>query len=334
MSTRASAGCMKLKLGFDNYALRSLGWKASQLLDHAAALHLDALLISDLDAFERRDDASLRDFGRCARDCGIELHVGTLSICPSSVIFDKRRGTAEQQLRETIRVARAVGSPVARCVLGKVEDRRSPGGIEARIAETVEVLRRVRGAALDGGIKVAVENHAGDMQAHELVALIHEAGPDFVGATLDTGNATWALEHPQRTLETLGPYTLTTGIRDSALWEAPDGATLQWTAMGEGAVDWKKFFARYAELCPDVPVMLEIISGRPIPIPFLREDFWDAYPKQRPREFAEFLSLIRGGKARKPFASHGSRRAEQRFQIVELERSVRYCKEVLALGRH
>ncbi len=327
---------MKLKLGFDNYSLRALGWKAPQLLGHAVALGLDALLISDLDAFGPRDDASLRDLGRRARDCGIELHAGTLSICPSSVIFDAARGTAEEQLRETIRVARAVGSPVARCVLGKVEDRRSPGGIEARIAETVEVLRRVRTEALDSGIKVAVENHAGDMQAHELVALIHEAGPDFVGATLDTGNATWALEHPQRTLETLAPYALTTGIRDSALWEMPDGATLQWTAMGEGAVDWKKLFARYAELCPDVPVMLEIISGRPIAIPFLREEFWDAYPQQRPRDFAEFLALIRDGKARKPFTprvGHAGKLAEQKLQLAELARSVRYCKEVLGLGR-
>ena len=327
---------MKLKLGFDNYALRAFAWKAPQLLDYAAKLRLDALLLSDLDVFERRDDASLRDVGRRARDLGLELHVGTLSICPTSVMFDARHGTAEAQLRETIRVASLVGSPVARCVLGKVDDRRSHGGIAARIAETVKVLRRVRPFALDRGIKVAVENHAGDMQSHELVALIEEAGRDFVGATLDTGNATWALEHPLTVLENLAPFALTTGIRDSALWETEEGATLQWAAMGEGAVDWKPFFNRFATLCPEVPVILETISGRPIPIPFLRGEFWDAYEGARPRDFARFLSLIRGGRPRRPF-SHGpaprAKFAEQKQQKSELKRSVRYCREVLGLGR-
>jgi len=327
---------MKLKLGFDNYALRAFGWKAPQLLAYAAKLRLDTLLLSDLDVFDRRDTASLRDFGKRARDLGLELHVGTLSICPTSVMFDATKGTAEAQLRETIRVASRVGSPVARCVLGKVDDRRSRGGIAARIAETVKVLRRVRSLALDRGIKVAVENHAGDMQSHELVALIEEVGRDFVGATLDTGNATWALEHPLTALENLAPFALTTGIRDSALWETEEGATLQWAAMGEGAVDWKPFFKCFATLCPEVPVVLETISGRPIPIPFLRADFWDAYEGARPRDFARFLSLTRGGRPRRPFSPGAGPRAKfagQKQQMAELERSVRYCRDVLGLGR-
>jgi len=327
---------MNLKLGFDNYALRAFGWKAPQLVDHAAGLGLDALLLSDLEVFDRRDDASLRDLGRRARDLGLELHAGMLSICPSSVLFDPRRGTACSQLRETIRVASLVGSPVARCVLGKVDDRRRRGGIRARIAETVKVLRGVRTFAIDRGIKVAVENHAGDMQSHELVALIEGAGTDFVGATLDTGNATWALEHPATVLENLAPHALTTGIRDSALWETTEGAMLQWTAMGDGAVDWNPFFARFATLCPEVPVILETISGRPIPIPFLRDDFWGAYEDARPREFARFMGLLRGGKPRKPFRPDGGAtrvRTEQRQQKSELERSIRYCREALGLGR-
>ena len=51
-----------------------------------------------------------------------------------------------------------------------------------------------------------MENHAGDMQAWELVNLIEAAGPDFVGATMDPGNATWTMEDPMVNLELLGPY--------------------------------------------------------------------------------------------------------------------------------
>ena len=323
----------RLKLGFDNYAIRALGWKAPQLLDYAAAQKLDAILFSDPDVFESHSDVYLREIKARADALGIEIQVGMLSICPSSVLFDRHRGTATEQLKQMIRIAGDVGSKVVRCVLGKVDDRKSKsrGGIEARIAETVKVLKIVRSYAVDAGVRIAVENHAGDMQGRELVTLIEEAGRDFVGATMDSGNATWALEDPLSNLEILGPYALSTGIRDSVLWPVDDGVILQWTAMGGGCVDWRRYFKRYTELCPKVPVQLEIISGRPIPIPFLRDEFWDAYPNVRPREFVKFLKLAQNAPARRPFTSR-SKDAVRRFQRRELVRSVRYCREVLGLG--
>jgi 3-oxoisoapionate decarboxylase len=325
----------KLELGLDNYAIRALGWKAPQLLDYAASLNLDAILLSDLDVYENHTEDYLKEIKAQADDLGIEIQVGMLSICPGSKLFDSRRGTAEEQLNLTIRIARTLGSSVARCVVGHVDDRRSNGGIEARIAETVKVLKNVRSFALDSGVKIAVENHAGDMQAWELIALIEEAGREFVGATMDSGNAAWALEDPLQNLEMLGPYAASTGIRDSAVWETADGAVLQWTAMGEGTVDWKRYFARFAELCPNTPVQLEIISGRPIPIPYLRDEFWEAYPKARLREFMKFAALAKRGSPKQPFIvppGVDTKAAEQEFQKAELERSIRYCKEVLRLG--
>ncbi len=320
------------RLGFDNYAIRSLGWKAGQILDYAATLKLDAVLFSDFDVYESLTDDALRELKRHADDHGIALYAGMLSICPASVMFDPRRGPAEEQLRLCLRIARALGSPVARCVLGKVDDRRSPGGIAARIAETIAVLRHVRSEALDAGIKIAVENHAGDMNSTELLELIDTAGRDFVGATLDTGNALWALEEPLAALETLGPVTVCTGIRDSYLWETPEGATLQWTSVGSGLVDWPAFFARFAELCPHAPVILETISGRPIFLPILRDYFWDAYPRATPQTLARMLRLARAGEPREPFntlpGSDGLR-AEQDQQLAELERSVRHCRKLL-----
>jgi len=319
------------RLGFDNYALRSLGWKAGQILDHAATLKLDAVLFSDFDVYESLADDHLRDLKRRADDLGIALYTGMLSICPTSVIFDPKRGTAEEQLRLCLRIARLLGSPVARCVLGKVEDRRSPGGIAARMAETLAVLCAVRSEALDAGIKIAVENHAGDMNSTELLELIDEAGRDFVGATLDTGNALWALEEPMTALETLGSVTLCTGIRDSYLWETPEGATLQWTSVGTGLVDWPAFFRRFAELCPQAPVIIETISGRPIFLPMLRDFFWDAYPRATPAALAAMLRLARAGEPREPFnppAGEDGQRATEQHQLAELERSVRICRKV------
>ena len=323
-----------IKLGFDNYSIRALGWKAPQLLEYAHSLKVDSLLLSDLDVYENHSDSYLKDIRARAADLGLEIQAGTGSICPSSHTFTDRFGTAEEHLRLAIRVAKVLGSPVARCYLGTSEDRKSAGGIESHIANTVRVCKSARSFALDSGVKIAVENHAGDMQAWELVTLIEEAGRDYVGATLDSGNATWTLEDPLVSLEILGPYALTTGIRDSAVWDTPEGAVVQWTAVGDGRVDFRAYVERFAALCRGVTFQLEIISGSPRAFPYLDPSFWKPYAKVRAPEFARFLALGRGGRPMEPhrFPESNRREAEAQFQKSELERSIRYCKEALGLG--
>ncbi|MHB8520656.1 MAG: sugar phosphate isomerase/epimerase family protein [Limisphaerales bacterium] len=326
-----TGGRKKIPLGFDNYSLRDLGWKAPQLLDYAAALHADVILFSDLDVYESLSATYLRELKARADGLGLAIHTGSWSICPSSKFFLNRWGTAEEHLALLIRVAKNLGSPVARCLLGKAEDRATPGGIEARIRDTVKVCRALRSRALDAGLKIAVENHSGDMQAWELAALIEAAGPDCVGATMDAGNATWTLEDPLTNLEILGPYAVTTGIRDSAVWETPDGAAVQWTAMGDGTIDFKAYVRRFGELCSNCPFILEIISGPVRAFPYLQPEFWGPYLKVRTHEFARFLALAKRGRAPRPGRLRGGK-AGQAFQEAELERSVRYCKEILGLG--
>ena len=324
-----------IKLGMDNFAVRDMKWKAPQLIEYAARLKTDSLFISDLNAFESLEEPALREVQKKAADAGLQIHLGTWSICPTSKAFKKDWGTAEEHLGLGIRSARALGSPVLRVVLGNGEDRKSDGGIEARIEDTVKVCRALRSRAVDAGVKIAVENHAGDMQARELVTLIEAAGRDYVGANMDSGNATWTMEDPLVSLEILGPYVATTSLRDSAVWETPRGVTVQWTAMGDGTVDWKTYFARFAKLCPGVPVHIETISGFNREIPFLRPEFWNPWPKMRASDLAAFLALAKRGKARaewSPPAGVPRPKAQQDYQRGEIEKSLTYCKEALGLG--
>jgi sugar phosphate isomerase/epimerase len=325
----------KLKLGFDNFSVRAMGWKADQLLDYAAKQKVDTVLFSDLNVYKDHADATLAEVKKKADDLGIEVQAGTGSICGTSGTWNAKLGTPEEHLRLTIRVAKALGSKVARCYLGRGDDRAMEGGIERHQAEVVKVCKAVRSLAIDSGVKIAIENHAGDQQAWELVRLIEEAGKDYVGATLDSGNATWALEDPAVNLEILGPYAVSTGIRDSSVWESANGATVQWTAMGDGQVDWKAYFARFAELAPGCPVQLEIISGFNREFPYLKDDFWKPWPRVRGHEFARFVGMAKTGKARdawKAPAGEDRKKAEQAYQLAELEKSLRYCREVLGLG--
>ena len=328
----AGAAPGKLKLGFDNFSIRAMNYKAPQLLDYAAAQKLDSVLISDLDAYESLDDAYLKNVRAKAQDLGITIHAGTWSICPTSKFFKNKWGTAEEHLALGIRVAKTLGSPVLRCVLGMADDRKTEGGIEARIADTVKVCRALRTQAVDAGVKIAIENHAGDMQAWELVTLIEAAGKDYVGATMDTGNATWTLEDPMEVLETLGPYTASTGLRDSMVWEYAEGAWVQWVATGDGLVDWKAFFQRFAVLCPGVPANFEVISGIPRNFPYLKESFWKTFPKARASDFARFVAMAKRGHQIQP-PGRTSGKGEQEAQVADLEKSMKYCKEVLGLGQ-
>lgn len=328
----ATSTKVKLKLGMDNFAVRAMGWKAGALLDYAASLKLDSLFITDLDAFENHESTYLREVKTKADGLGVGIHLGTWSICPSAKGFKNKWGTAEEHLALGIRMAKDLGSPVIRVVLGGGEDRKSAGGIEARIAETVKVCQACRTRAVEAGVKIAVENHAGDMQAWELVTLIEAAGKDYVGANVDSGNACWTLEDPLANLELLAPYALSTSLRDSMVWESEKGAMVQWTAMGEGCVDLKAYFGRFAELCPQVPVHIETISGFAREFAYLNPEIWKAFPKARASEFARFVALAKRGKAM-PSHKSADAKAEQDYQKGELERSIRYCKETLGLGQ-
>ncbi len=333
-AANAKSAAPKIGLGMDNYAVRAMGWKAPALIDHAASLRLDSLLISDLDAFDSLDDASLRELRRRATDAGVALYLGSWSICPTSKAFRPNRGTAEEHLRLGLRAAQALGSPVFRVVLGTMEDRKTEGGIQARIADTVAVIKSCRSQSLDLGVKIAIENHAGDMHSWELVQLIESAGKDYVGANIDSGNAAWTLEDPLDVLENLGRYTICSSLRDEMIWETPDGAAVQWTAAGEGLIDWKVYAARWGQLCPRVPIMIETISGAQRTFPYKTAEFWRYYDK-RPAALAHFEALAQRGKPLTPFKAPPGpegKIATQEFQKAELARSISYLRDQIGLG--
>ncbi len=324
----------KIRLGMDNFAVRAMAWKAPELIAYAASISCDTLLISDLDTFESLEPARLREVKQQADAAGLALFLGSWSICPTSKSFRPNRGTAEEHLRLGLKSAQALGSPVFRVVLGNMEDRKTPGGIRARIADTVAVLKACRGDALQAGVKVAIENHAGDMHSWELRDLIEAAGTDFVGANIDSGNAAWTLEDPLDVLETLGPVTLSSSLRDNMIWETPEGAAVQWTAVGDGLIDWKRYAARWAQLCPQVPIMIETISGSQRMFPYKQPEFWQHYDK-RPEKLAMFEALARRGKPLTPFkapAGPEGRKVSQDFQKAELEKSIAYLRREIGLG--
>ena len=321
-----------VRLGCDLFSIRSQGWTPFQYLDYCSKLGARVVHFSEIRFLGSLDPDLLRRVREHAGKLGIEVEIGMRSICPTSKMFDPSQGTAEEQLARMIRSAKIVGSPIVRAVLGSMADRTGPIPIEGHIENTVNVLRAVRSQVLDNGLKVAIENHAGDMQARELKMLIEEAGKDFVGACLDSGNPLWTLEDPHLTLETLAPYVLTSHIRDSAVWRTPEGAAVAWVRMGEGNVAIDEYIRKYARLCPGRALSLEIIVTGPRVFAYHDPKFWDAYRRTPAWEFARFVAIADRGTPR-PAPPQLSKEEAMVKEREDLEASMRYTLAALAGDR-
>jgi sugar phosphate isomerase/epimerase len=342
MAQAASAQGSGIKLGFDTYSVRAFQWKDIQLLDYAAGLKADTIQISDSADYSSLDPNHLRQVKDHAARLGIEIDAGIGCICPISKSWKPGHGTPEQVTIDGLKIAKAVGARSMRCVMGGMEDRRGDRPIEEFMDATIKVFKAVRSQALDIGVKIALENHAGDMQAREVRTIIEESGRDFVRSCLDTGNPMWVMENPQVALEILGPYVVTTHVRDSVVFEHPRGAAAQWVALGEGVVDWKAFFALYRKVCPQALCQLEIITGRPPQIlPYYEREWWKWFPKMPASEFARFTELAKKGHpfmgtmviedAPGPKSSEYTEALKQQ-QRVDLERSIQFAQKQLGLG--
>jgi len=333
-----------MKLGVDLYSLRFQEWNAFEYLDYCQQVGFEVVHFSDLAPFESTTQSYLNELKAHADGLGLDIEVGMLSICPTSTSFrEEQGGTAVEQVTRMLPIAKVLGSPVLRCFLGSFADRRTPEPLESHIQATVETCRAVKALALDLDVKLAIENHAGDLQGWELKRLVEQAGPEYVGVCLDSGNPLWVAEDPLVTLEHLAPYTVTSHIRDTAVWSHPQGAAVQWVALGDGNIGIQNWADQFRARCPDIPFTLEIITGGPPRVlNYLEEAYWAAFPEARAAEFARFERLVRRGV---PFTGpmltvgwgetpppeyQAALRVQQR---LDLERSVKYCREVLGVGK-
>lgn len=326
-------------MGLNTYCLRAMKWHDRQLLDYCAERKLDACFLQDSldpDTMQPAHWSEVKDY---AAKLGLHLETGTGPSLPKTAGgFD----ASVKNLRDGIRRAKAMGSPVVRTLCAADREHLPPGPVERHIETVIKVFRAVRSEAMDAGLKIAVENHK-DLQAWEMRSLIEGAGKEYVGSYLDTGNPVFVMEDPLTTLEILGPLAVTVHLRDSAIYEHPRGIAIQWVPLGEGVVDFPRFVARMKEVCPPVYVYIKPITGRPAQVlPVHDRGYWKLYPKAKAAEFAQFLALARQGK---PYEGHmvvedlPGRQTPEPFvpaiqfqQRDHMERSIAYARKTLGLG--
>lgn len=322
------AAAVKPKFGIDLFSIRSSGWTPFQYLDYCAKWKANVVHFSEIRFIGSLETENLKKVRAHSEKLGIELEIGMRSICPTSKAFDAKQGTAEEQLTRMINAAKTAGSRIVRAFLGTMADRVGDIPIEGHIENTVKVLRAVRNRAIDAGVKIAIENHAGDMQGRELKTLIEGAGTDFVGACIDSGNPLWTIEDPHVTLDILAPYVLTSHIRDSKVWRIPEGIAMRWVRMGEGNVDMDGYVRKFLEKCPGKALSLEIIVTPPRVFPVFDPKFWDGYRNVPAWQFARFLALAESGTPSGTPAKMADGAAQER---ADLEASIIHTHRLLNL---
>ena len=277
----------EIPLGINSYSLRALKWNDFQLLDYASDQKLDALFLQDSLDPDKNDPAHWTKVKDYAADRNLHLEVGSVgAILPKTPdLFD----ASVKLLEHGIEVAVAMGSPIVRCLHASDRAHLPAGPMEQHIETSIRLLKAIRSRAMDAGVKIAIENHK-DLQAWELRQVIEGAGIEFVGSYLDTGNPVFVMEDPMTTLQVLGPFALTVHLRDSAVYETPKGAAVQWVPLGEGVIDFKHFIERMRDVCKPVYVYVKPITGRaPQVLPYFEPGYWQTYPKARAADFARFL---------------------------------------------
>src|SRR5579884_4055720 len=120
-ATSAAAGtrpAQGIRLGFDTYSIRALGWKDIQLIDYAAKLKLDTIQLSSLDNYSSLDPDHLKQVRAHAEGLGMQLDTGIGCVCPISKSWKAGAETPEQYVVKGLTVAKQLGAHSMRCFMG------------------------------------------------------------------------------------------------------------------------------------------------------------------------------------------------------------------------
>ncbi|MCF8379622.1 MAG: sugar phosphate isomerase/epimerase [Bacteroidales bacterium] len=326
---------LQIPLGIGNHSLRAMRPNAQELIDFAINNKLDSVQFNTLQPFENLDENYLTSLKKLAKSNDVSIYVGVGSISEKSVSFSDKYGDARSLVAEGIRVAKVLESPVLGVRIGVLDDRYSPGGIKPKMDEVSAIMKAFKGPISDAGVKFAFENHAGDMRSEELLELIDQTGSEICGAFYDPGNAIYAMEDPMLAMKALGEHIICSQARDVVIWPTNEGATFQWTALGEGMMDFR-FYTEFLSLnCPGVPIHIETISNSPRTIPYLRDDYWKGFPDLKATDIIDFLKLVRvGHPVEVAIAPPGADKKafEMEDQKNEFLKSIKYLREEFGVG--
>jgi sugar phosphate isomerase/epimerase len=194
--------------------------------------------------------------------------------------------------------AKEAGAAILRTVTSRgrrYEVFRSPEDVQDFMKKAMTSLQLAEPVLRKHQVKLAVENHK-DWRASELVTALKQLNSEWIGVTLDFGNSISLIEDPMEVIETLVPYVFSTHVKDMGVEEYADGFLLSEVPLGKGILNLSKIIALCKKHNPAVTFNLEMITRDPLPIPCLKNDYWNVFDGVSGRELAHVLSLVKNNK--------------------------------------
>ncbi len=327
----SSAQRPSIKIGVELGCIGANKWTPYQFVDYFQKTGIE---VAQFNAgtigtsLKTPDEAELKKVRAYAENHGVQLSAFSAgSVCPSAKGFNAKQGTAEEQIAGGLKICRVIGAKAMRVVLGSATERPE---IAKHVENLTRVLKNTRSQILDSGIRLAIENHNGDQQAREIKTLIEHVGSDILGVCLDSGNPLIVYEDPHLTLELLGPYAVTTHIRDTAVWRVPEGVAVRWANMGEGNVDIDGWLKKFVRMHPGMPITFENLPmAKHRIMPVFDPKTYEYLPKMPAADLARYLALAERGKP-VPGVPPSADKPRGQQQCEDLEVCVRYTKKLLA----
>jgi hypothetical protein len=91
-------GPSPVRFGVDMFSLGAQNWTPFQQLDFAAKWNVKVVHFSEIRFLGNLEPDHLKKVRARAEELAIDLEIGMRSICPTSAMFDKAAGSAEEQL--------------------------------------------------------------------------------------------------------------------------------------------------------------------------------------------------------------------------------------------
>jgi 3-oxoisoapionate decarboxylase len=217
-----------MRLGLGSYActwqigvpgqLPAQPMTADGLIDRARELGLRLVQIDDNLPLDDWSETALAALRRKAAAADVVIEIGT-------------RGSQPERLREYLRIAQVLGSPLVRTVLDRGDDRPSTAEVLARLAAVTEAYRQAP-------VRLAIENHD-RLPAVELADLVQRGGRDWLGICLDTVNSLGAGEGTATVTDCLMPLAINLHLKDFVVIRAGHqmGFTVAGCAAGDGLLN-------------------------------------------------------------------------------------------------
>lgn len=247
----------------------------------------------------------------------------------------------QDQLAQAIDLSARLGARTVRTTIGGAKiggDRRHlVGRWQPFLQEVLAALREATAMAEQKGINLAVENHQ-DLASEELLWLCETIGSPHFGITLDTGNPLATVEEPLDFARKVAPHLKNVHLKDYMIFLSEEGYRLVRCPLGQGVIDFPALFTLLAEVCPDVPLSIELGALEARHIRALADDYWPEYPSRSAAQFAHVWHFVQAnarpmGDWRTPFERAESVQAISAYEEQQLAASLAYLTVIQAPER-